>query len=861
MSFCFTFHTNRLLVPLLITCLIICLEGVAVQNEKIVTNVGAIINADSRIGKEQKAAMEIAAESFNNKSGNTRELILHFQDSGGDPFLAASEVEELIKEKKVEVIVGMETWQEAALVADHVGNQSKKIPVISFAAPAITVPLMQQRWPFLIRMASNGSAQMKCIADIVSAYKWKRVVVIYEDDGYGGQVGLLALLSEALQDANAKIENHLVLPRLNNSSMAKPNWDEVEELLKLPTFQSRVFIVLQSSLPTVTNLFSVARKMGLVGRESAWIITECITSLLDPQGDDSMEGTLGIKTDYATESSSYAEFQKEFQAKYAEENNSKPGIYALRAYDTITVISKALERMPNNTTNTSLQNMITTLLSNYKGLSGNMHLKEGAALLDSLRFRIINVVDGKRNKELNFWPPEVGFSEGLGWEASHENLTRAPQGWGMPTAGKPMKFGVPAGNKHFGKFVKVEPRNNSSYDFSYDGFSIRIFYTVLTHLNYHLPFEFVPFNGSYDDLVEGVYNKTFDAAVGDFTILPERMEKVEFTQPYMKSGLSMIVVEKYDESTWMFVRPFTWKIWVASGAILIYTSLVVWFLERTRNPEFDGSLKNQIGTATYITFSSLFFAHKEKVYTNFARVVFLLWLFIVLILSSSYTASLSSMLTTQRPTLNVTTEMLNKTGAKVGWDGGPFVSKYLSDTYKFDANNRINVSSENSYTDAFKSKNITAMFLELPYAQVYMNELCEGYTSITEPYEFGGFSFIFQKGSPIARDFSKAILELLENGYIKQLQNELLTPENQCPNTNSRPKSLSINSFSGLYVICGATSTLCLLLSFTPCVRKSQKQEKHEGNAGPSDECHLRSQHSNSPQAFTFVEIECVPQR
>ncbi|KAK9936483.1 hypothetical protein M0R45_013324 [Rubus argutus] len=822
--------------------IILSINGVAAQNGS--TKVGAIIDVNSRIGKELKAAMEIAAEDFNNHSDSGK-LILHFRDSGRNPLVAASAAEELIKEQKVQVIIGMETWQEAVLVADHVGNHSQVIPVISFAAPPITPPLIQRRWPFLIRMASSGSAQMKCIADMVTAYNWKRVVVIYEDDGYGGDVGLLALLSEALQDGGAKIEHHLVLPRVL-SSMSNPNWTELEELLKLPTFQSRVFIVLQSSLPTVTNLFRVAKKMGLVGRESAWIITESISSLLDPQDNYDMEGTLGIKTYYANKSSAYDNFQKEFQAKYSEEKNSKPGIYALRAYDTITIISQAIERMPSNTTSTGLQGLLNTLLSNYKGLSGNMRLKEGEALVDSPRFRIVNVVDGKMDEELNYWTPEVGFSESLIGANRNDgdgkqviwpgNLKRAPKGWAMPTTEKPMIIGVP-GKTSFSKFVSVEYKDKP-YENTYDGFCIQIFYKVLRRLNYSLPYEFHADNATYPQLVEKVHNKTYDALVGDITVLAERMDLVDFTQPYMGSGLTMIVPQVSDEqATWMFMKPFTWQMWVVTSTILVYTMLIIWFLERPTNPDFGGPLKDQIFTAIWFTFSSLFFAHREKVYSNLTRVVFIVWLFVVLILTSSYTASLSSMLTVQRLQPNVTDiEMLRRTNAPVGLDGDSFVYKYMEEVLQFKLKNLVKVASEYNYTGEFKNKRILAAFLELPYAEVFMNKYCEGYTATTPIYRFGGLSFVFQKGSPLAKDFSKAILELLENGEIKKLQKEWLTPEEECSKNSTSNQSLSLNSFAGLYVISGATSTFCFLLSLAIWLRRFQLQETNGGNASPSNE-------------------------
>lgn len=101
------------------------------------------------------------------------------------------------------------------------------------------------------------------------------------------------------------------------------------------------------------------------------------------------------------------------------------------------------------------------------------------------------------------------------------------------------------------------------------------------------------------------------SVVGDVTILADRAKIVEFTQPYAESGLSMIVPAKSEESAWIIAEPFTWEMWVVTGAILVYTMFVVWFLEHQRNPEFNGPRKDQIGTTLWLTFSSFVFAHRR----------------------------------------------------------------------------------------------------------------------------------------------------------------------------------------------------------------------------------------------------------
>ncbi|KAK8678192.1 hypothetical protein V6N13_143700 [Hibiscus sabdariffa] len=237
--------------------------------------------------------------------------------------------------------------------------------------------------------------------------------------------------------------------------------------------------------------------------------------------------------------------------------------------------------------------------------------------------------------------------------------------------------------------------------------------------------------------------KCIVAIVGDITILASRAEQVEFTQPYAESGLSMLVPAKSEDSAWFFLKPFTKEMWLVTTAILIYTTFIVWMLEHQSNPEFRGPWNNQIGTALWFTFSSLFFAHREKIYSNLTRVVVVVWLFIILVLNSSNTASSTSMLTLRRLGPNTTDmESLKRADLKIGCDGDSFVRAYLEQLLHFESCNIENVSSECKYGGEFKSNSIAAAFLELPCGEVFLTRYCKQFTTSTPTYRFGGLGFV-----------------------------------------------------------------------------------------------------------------------
>ncbi|KAI7730973.1 hypothetical protein M8C21_006822 [Ambrosia artemisiifolia] len=674
--------------------------------------------------------------------------------------------------------------------------------------------------------------EIKCIASIVQSYNWKRVILVYEDNMYGGEYRAVSLLSEALQKIGSFIEHSVVVSHVTSSFDSK---EAIRENLVdvVTTKQSRVFIVLKSSVRAATWVFEEANKLGLMGPDSVWILGDSFSSFLDSIDDSVfqlMQGALGVKAYYSDRNSQFLDFKSSFMAvfrsNYPEEYKFKPGVYAIRAYDSIETISRALGNVGNFSDTLDSEKLVDKILSNnLSSLTGTIYFQDEK--LPEL-FQLVNII-GKSYKDLGFWSPRSGFSSSLGLGGYHsvrqlainwpgDLISRIPKGWAMPSNAKKMKIAVPDATS-FDRFVKVQWIENSNTT-KYSGFCIEVFESVVAVLEekygYTLPYEFINHTGSYDNMVDQVYYKKYDAVVGDVTILYNRSRYVEFTQPFIESGLSMVVPVKSDtQQAWKFLKPFTFEMWLATLGILLYTMCVVWFMENQVNQDFRGHWREQLGNALWFTISSLFFAHSENIKSNHSKVVVMMWLFVVLILTSSYTASLASMLTVRmlEPTVR-DIEWLRKTNAPVGCDPDSFVGNYLTDVLKL--KNIKNVSRQDEYPENFKNGNISAAFLELPYQKYFLQDYCNEYTVVGPSYKFGGLGFIFPKDSPITDDVSGAILSLLEDGKIHDIEKEWFDADAYQTCSSSNPglerDRLTLASFWGIFLISGLTSTLSLLI-------------------------------------------------
>ncbi|KAI6681167.1 hypothetical protein NL676_035048, partial [Syzygium grande] len=303
---------------------------------------------------------------------------------------------------------------------------------------------------------------------------------------------------------------------------------------------------------------------------------------------------------------------------------------------------------------------------------------------------------------------------------------------------------------------------------------------------------------------------------------------VDFTLPYTESGVAMLVPYKDNKSksAWVFLKPLTWDLWLTTGCFFVFIALVVWILEHRINEDFRGPASHQVGTSFWFSFSTMVFAQRESVLSNLARFVVIVWVFVVLILTQSYTASLSSLLVVQnlQPTMTDVDQLLNS-GEKVGYQDGSFVYGMLKQM-KFDDSRLISYQSPEE-CDALLSNGsakggIAAAFDEVPYIKLVLSQYCNKYTMIPT-FKTAGFGFVFPKGSPLVPDISRAILNVTEGPQMTEIEKAWLTSNTNCPDsTNSvSSNSLGLDSFWGLFLIAGAAAVLALLIFMVMFVKRN----------------------------------------
>jgi len=225
-------------------------------------------------------------------------------------------------------------------------------------------------------------------------------------------------------------------------------------------------------------------------------------------------------------------------------------------------------------------------------------------------------------------------------------------------------------------------------DGSWSGISVELWEWIAADIGVDTEFRESTVTGLFDDLAPG---RPLDLSIGALTITADREDRLDFSESFFLSSLGLAV--KTAPSTggllaWL-ERVLVWNFWrivVALLASLALVALLIWALERKSNPkEFggDGKVYRGIGSALWwsaVTMTTVGYGDLAP-RSPVGRLVAIAWMFISLFLVSWFTASMASILTTER--MDATTGGLVVRGPDdlrrlhVGVVGGTSSEEYL----------------------------------------------------------------------------------------------------------------------------------------------------------------------------------------
>ncbi|KAK1423914.1 hypothetical protein QVD17_19225 [Tagetes erecta] len=805
-------------------------------------NVGALFSFDSIIGRAAKAAMEAAVIDVNSDSTllNATQMRLIMDDTNCSVFKSSIAAFQML-ERDVVAIIGPQSSTVAHMIS-QIAN-GVQVPIVSYSATDPTLSSLQ--FPYFFRITQSDSYQMAAMANLIDFYGWKEVIAIHTDDEYGRN-GIFSLDDE-VEKRKSKISYKLPLP-------VNYNLDDLTNVLNgsIP-LGPRVYIIHINPDPAL-KFFQVANKLNMMTSDYVWLATDwlCTTlSSFSPKNQSLLriiEGVVGIcqHTPQASQDNTFGL------------NLYASNVYGSFAYDSVWAVARTIDtflNQENNLTFTTVGSQFGKLKifdggkqfvkilseTNFNGLTGHIHF-DGDRNLVPYDYKVYNMVKQavhnvgywSNHSGLSIEPPESVKVDKTSSAVSNDNLgvitwpggkTDRPRGWVIGDAERPLRIGVPR-RASFVEFV-TELSNHTIA-----GYCIDVFKEALNLVPYDLPYRFVPFgdglsNPSYDDLVKFVTDDVFDGAVGDIAIVTNRTRIVDYTQPYATTGLVIVVpINNSKASTWVFLRPFTIEMWCVTAMAFVLIAIVMWLLEHRVNDDFRGPLKRQLVTIFLFSFSTLFKRNQEDTISPLGRMVMVVWLFLLMVITSSYTASLTSILTVEQLPSPITgIDSLVATGLPIGYQVGSFAYTYLADSLFVPKSSLIPLGSPDEYEKALRlgphNGGVAAIVDELPYVELFLVDH-DDFAIVGQPFTRSGWGFAFKRDSPLATTLSLSITQLSENGKLQKIHDKWFC-EKGCSSgvgRESEPNQLQMSSFYGLYMICGIFSLTAFVIFLLQTVRQ-----------------------------------------
>lgn len=330
---------------------------------------------------------------------------------------------------------------------------------------------------------------------------------------------------------------------------------------------------------------------------------------------------------------------------------------------------------------------------------------------------------------------------------------------------------------------------------------------------------------TWSGMIGEVLNNTADIAVADITINTARTNAVDFSHPFMTSGIGILMKKPVPADSIhpsFFLQPFTKEVWMCLLIACIGYSIVFFLLARFNSAEWEpcGTSEREnnlaVCNALYFTFSSLTLQNAKVSPRGFStRVLASVWWLFSIIVICSYIANLSAILVAHMDIdVNVIhdAESLSeqekvKYGTLTSGSTFGFFKTSTVPLYQF-IFQEMEKMSPSTYVKTYAEgiervkKGNYALFMEHASIEYQISNDCD-LMSVGGVLDYKAYGFAFRKNHVFLKTFSNEILKLQDEGELLKLRLKWWGKSgNLCEDEDpDKGRKLSLHSLHGPFIL------------------------------------------------------------
>ncbi|XP_046575050.1 glutamate receptor-like isoform X1 [Haliotis rubra] len=366
--------------------------------------------------------------------------------------------------------------------------------------------------------------------------------------------------------------------------------------------------------------------------------------------------------------------------------------------------------------------------------------------------------------------------------------------------------------------------------------------------------------GQWSGMVGELINRTRQIAVAPLTITEDRERVVDFSKPFMNTGISIMIKkpDKVKPGVFSFMEPLDRYVWLCIAVGFLSVSFVLFFVGRFSPFEWtvDGNGKKEANN-TFTISNTMWFSLGALMQQGSdisprslsGRVIGSAWWFFTLIIISSYTANLAAFLTIEKmlTPIDSADDLVNQKEIKYGtlktgtsWeffkDSEVQVFRQMYETMETNKNEVLLSDVELGVEKVRQSKGKYAFMLESSMNDFHsQQEPCDT-MKVGVNLDNKGYGIATPIGYPLRDEINIAVLELREIGELHKLRKKWWYDKGKCGDVDgskdATQSALTLSNVSGIFhILIGGLVLAMITSSLEYLAQKKLKANRAKENA------------------------------